>query len=198
MYLTDDSGTGIQQRMSHVNTMADTVLVNASPEDLRAILRNMLSSKTPGLVSAFITSTRTRLCQRSGAAEGILSPFSECGAIAPQTLKSLTRARLMYGSGLGFASLPLLAAIVRSTIGCRWSSESRVADALVVVDADIDQALQSCREEIQASGPVDYSTRRKVLDELTCALEDSRLDVDGWGGEFPFERAVFSAQDLKL
>ncbi|KAJ7113169.1 hypothetical protein C8R44DRAFT_676983 [Mycena epipterygia] len=198
MFLTDDP-VALQQKMGHVNMMADTVLVNASPEDLRAILRNMLSSKTPGLVAAFMMSTRARVCQRSGGVCGrILIPFSESGAVAPQVLENLTRARLLYGSGLGFASLAPLTEIVRSTIGHRWSDEGEVAHALVVIDADIAQALQSSREELQGAAPLDYSAGRQALGELAVALEASRLDVDAWGGEFPFERAVYSVLDFKL
>lgn len=107
----------------------------------------MLASKTPGLVSAFITSTRTRLHQRQSSSVGDWLKFelpfnSDTEALAPQLQATLTRARLFYGSGLGFASLPLLTAIVRSTIGARWIPEGGVANALVVVDADLDQALQ--------------------------------------------------------
>ncbi|KAJ6532893.1 hypothetical protein DFH09DRAFT_131404 [Mycena vulgaris] len=197
MHCTQTS-PALQQTMGHVNMMADTVIVNASPEDLRAILRNMLSSKTPGLVSAFLMSTRARLYQRTGAGELILHPFSESGVVAPQVRESLTRARLLYGSGLGFASLAPLIAIVRSTIGHRWAVEGEAAHALVVIDADIAQALQSCKDELQGSAAVDYSAERKVLGELAAVLEASQLDVDEWGGEFPFERAMCSVIDFKL
>ncbi|KAJ7479525.1 hypothetical protein FB451DRAFT_1556460 [Mycena latifolia] len=197
MYLTD-SVAALQQSMGHVNMMADTVIVNASPDDLRAILRNMLASKTPGLVAAFLMSTRARLCQRAAVADGILRPFSDSGAVAPEVLERLTHARLLYGSGLGFASLVPLAAIVRSTLGHRWAPEGEVENALVVIDADIAQALQSCKDELQGSPPGDYSAGRKAIAELAAALEASRLDVDEWGGEFPFERAVYSVLDFKL
>ncbi|KAJ7238268.1 hypothetical protein B0H12DRAFT_1237948 [Mycena haematopus] len=192
-----------QQTVGHVNMMADVVLVNASPEDLRAILRNMLSSKTPGLVAAFITSTRARLHQCGGCAHGTMAdlrkPFSDAGdAPAPQLLASLARARMLYGSGLGFASLEPLSAVVRSTVGHRWKPEGEVAHALVMADADIAQGLQSCKEELQGCATVDYAARRAALNELAAALEASRRDVDRWGGEFPFERAVYSVQDFKL
>ncbi|KAJ7641039.1 hypothetical protein FB45DRAFT_899321 [Roridomyces roridus] len=193
------------QRMGHVNTMADTVLINASAEDLRAILRSMLASKTPGLVSAFLTSTRTRLHQRTPSAAlhsknlQTLLPFDfEAGVLAPQLQETLTRARLLYGSGLGFDSLPLLTAVVRATMGVRWPAEGEVPHALVVVDADLDQALQSCREELQGDGPSDYSTAQNAVMDLADTLESIRLDVEQWGGEFPFERAIFSVRDLKL
>ncbi|KAJ7075297.1 hypothetical protein B0H15DRAFT_956626 [Mycena belliarum] len=190
-----------RQCMGHVNMMADTVLVNASPEDLRAILRSMLASKTPGLVSAFLASTHARLRLDQRRTIGpytlpFLSPDSD--ALTPQVLESLTRARLLYGSGLGFASLTPLTAIVRSTIGHRWEAEGEIAHALVVIDADIAQALQSCRDELLGSQSPEYSVGTTAMAELATALETSRLDVERWGGEFPFERAVYSVLDFKL
>ncbi|KAJ7641125.1 hypothetical protein FB45DRAFT_899493 [Roridomyces roridus] len=183
----------VQQRMGHVNMMADTVLLNASPEDLRAILRSMLASKTPGLVSAFMTSTRARLLYQQPAAGTTpvkCQPFSS--ETAPQLQSILTRARLLYGTS------PLLASVVRSTLGCRWPAEGTVADVLAVVDGDLDQALQSCREELTQGDIVDLTAARKAVGDLVAALESSRLDVDSWDGEFPFERAVYSARDLRL
>ncbi|KAJ7176169.1 hypothetical protein C8R43DRAFT_1118696 [Mycena crocata] len=200
MYLTANPCT-IQQPMGHVNMMVDTVLVNATPEDLRAILRNMLSSKTPGLVSAFLMSTRARLYQRSGRSERIATiPFTDAGRLAPELSESITRARLLYGSGMGFASLAPLTAIVRSTVGHRWAAEGDVAYALVVIDADIAQALQSCKEELQgeATLALDRVQGRKALNALADALAESRHNVEEWGGEFPFERAECSVQDFKL
>jgi hypothetical protein len=49
---------------------------------------------------------------------------------------------MLYGSGLGFASLQPLAAVVRSTIGHRWLPEGQIAYALVMADADLAQGLQ--------------------------------------------------------
>lgn len=112
----------------------------------------MLSSKTPGLVTAFMTSTHARLYQRSAVAD-LKQPFSDAGdAPAPQLLASLARARMLYGSGLGFASLAPLAAVVRSTIGHRWAPEGEVAHALVMADADIAQGLQ-VGSDMQAMSP---------------------------------------------
>jgi hypothetical protein len=43
---------------------------------------------------------------------------------------------------MGFASLSLLASIVRATIGLRWEDEGDMADFLAVIDSDITQAIQ--------------------------------------------------------
>lgn len=45
---------------------------------------------------------------------------------------------------------------------------------------------------------MDYVVGRAAVDELASALEASRRDVEAWGGEFPFERAVYSVQDFRL
>jgi hypothetical protein len=55
----------------------------------------------------------------------------------------LTRARSLYGAGLGFASLAVLSSIVRATIGLRWDDDGDMADILAVIDADIGQAIQA-------------------------------------------------------
>ncbi|KAJ6629812.1 hypothetical protein B0H10DRAFT_2160404 [Mycena sp. CBHHK59/15] len=184
--------------------MADTVIANASPEDLRAILRNMLSSRTPGMVSAFTLSTRARLyqCNLQSLPTTSGTPFAQsCDGMlkpAPPLVETLTRARLLYGSGMGFASLAPLAWIVRSTIGARWVEEGEIVNVFATVDTDIAQAIQSCTEELQETGAVDSVAARQAVGELHDALQASRADVDGWGGEFPFERAIYSVQHLRL
>ena len=66
----------------------------------------------------------------------------------------LTRARSLYGAGLGFASLGLLSSIVRATIGLRWDDDGDMADILAVIDADIGQAIQA-----SIASPIIYITR---------------------------------------
>ncbi|KAJ7826983.1 hypothetical protein B0H14DRAFT_2815908 [Mycena olivaceomarginata] len=104
---------------------------------------------------------------------------------------------MLYGSGLSFASLQPLAAVVRSTIGHRWLPEGQIVYALVMADADLAQGLQSCKE-MQGGAAVDYAAGSATLKELEAALEASWRDVEEWGGEFPFERAMFSVLDFKL
>lgn len=43
---------------------------------------------------------------------------------------------------MGFASLGVLASIVRASIGLRWEEDGVIADILAVIDADIGQAIQ--------------------------------------------------------
>jgi hypothetical protein len=130
----------------------------------------------------------------------------------------LTRARSLYGAGLGFASLGLLSSIVRATIGLRWEDNGDMADILAVIDADIGQAIQasiawpnyipytrpyrspsqSSKEEIEGGGVVDFTLAREAKNDLRCAVNDSLADVKSWGGEFPFERAASSIEYWKF
>jgi hypothetical protein len=59
-------------------------------------------------------------------------------------MENLMRARLFCGSGMGFASLDLLATIVRATVGARWDEDGEFADILAMIDTDIAQAIQVC------------------------------------------------------
>lgn len=43
---------------------------------------------------------------------------------------------------MGFASLGILASVIRATIGLRWDNDGDMADVLAVIDADVGQAIQ--------------------------------------------------------
>ncbi|KAJ7289357.1 hypothetical protein C8J57DRAFT_1430216 [Mycena rebaudengoi] len=188
--------------LGHVNLMADTLIANANVDDLRAIVRSMVASATPGIATALTSAARDRLQQTNAKS----LPNSSClfttyGLdVAPtqQLHELLKRARALYGSGMGFASLGLLAFAVRSTIGLRWELDGEVAEILAVIDADVAQAIQSCKEEKEAGRIGDYTFARKVLSELRCAVDASFGDVEEWGGEFPFERASSSLEYWKI
>jgi hypothetical protein len=115
---------------------------------------------------------------------------------------------------MGFASLGILASVVRATLGIRWEEDGEMTNALAVIDTDIGQAiqvsvnvpaalthltwLQSSREEIESGRIADFGAAREALDTLRSAVKDSFQDVAAWGGEFPFERASFSIEFLKV
>jgi hypothetical protein len=44
---------------------------------------------------------------------------------------------------MGFASLGILASIVRATVGIRWDEGGDMAEVLTEIDADIGQAIQA-------------------------------------------------------
>lgn len=43
---------------------------------------------------------------------------------------------------MGFASLGVLEAIVKATIGLRWEADSEISELLALVDVDISQGIQ--------------------------------------------------------
>ncbi|KAF8147886.1 hypothetical protein B0H34DRAFT_278029 [Crassisporium funariophilum] len=189
--------------LGHVNLMVDTFIANATADDLRSIVRNLLATGPPGVAPAFTNAARSRLRQTS---KSLPSPYhlfqkqtrDKPSAPLPHLHDVLTRARSLYGAGLGFASLGLLASIVRATIGLRWEDDGDMADILAVIDVDIGQAIQSSKEEIEASRVVDFASAREARNELRCAVNDSLADVNSWGGEFPYERAAASIEYWKI
>ncbi|KAJ7358436.1 hypothetical protein DFH08DRAFT_770284 [Mycena albidolilacea] len=186
----------IRPVLGHVNLMADTLIANANLDDLRAIVRSMVASATPGIATALTAAARDRLQQTNARCHpGTYNLFTTYGAHVtptPQLQDVLKRARALYGSGMGFASLSVLGSAVRSTIGLHWDGEGDVADILAVIDADIAQAIQSCKEEVEAGRVGDYTSARKALADLRSTVDASYADVETWGGEFPFERAASS------
>jgi hypothetical protein len=146
--------------------MVDTFIANASPDEcvvpkhgymtntnhlrssLRSIIRNLLATGPPGIAPAFSNAARSRL--RQTISKPLPSPYSlfrrqtrdGYAVPLPHLQDVLTRARSLYGAGLGFLSLPVLASIVRATIGLRWEDDGDMADILAVIDADIGQAIQ--------------------------------------------------------
>jgi len=115
---------------------------------LRSITRNLLATGPPGVAVAFSNAARSRLRQTS--MKSLPPPYTlfrkeSRGSLAspsPQLQDALARARSMYGAGLGFSALSLLALIVRATIGLRWEEDGDMADILTIIDADIGQAIQ--------------------------------------------------------
>ncbi|KAL0953076.1 hypothetical protein HGRIS_007276 [Hohenbuehelia grisea] len=189
--------------LGHLNLMVDTFIANATIEDLRATIRGMLVSGLPGVSATFCTLARERL-QQGGAPPSVgVSYFATTmpgGSVRPthRLHDALARARSFYGAGLGFNSLEVLSSIVKSTVPLRWESEGEMADIMVVIDADIGQALQSCREEIEAGRVKDAEYARSALQNLRRAVETSHAEVEFWGGEIPFERASTSIEFLKI
>ncbi|KAF8956848.1 hypothetical protein BDZ97DRAFT_146393 [Flammula alnicola] len=190
--------------LGHVNLMVDTFIANATPDDLRSIMRNLLATGPPGVAPAFTTAARSRL--RQTITKPLPNPYSlfrkqardTPAAPLPHLHEVLTRARSLYGAGLGFSSLTVLASIVRATVGLRWEDDGDMADILAVIDADIGQAIQSSKEELEESRVVDFASAREAKDGLRGAVNDSVVDVRSWGGEFPFQRASASIEYWKF
>lgn len=96
----------------------------------------------------FTTTARSRLCQTNAKCppnpSTLFTRRQSDGGITPtpQLTEALARARSLYGAGMGFASLGVLEAVVKATIGLRWEAGSEMSEILALVDADISQAIQ--------------------------------------------------------
>ncbi|KAJ3553697.1 hypothetical protein NM688_g3473 [Phlebia brevispora] len=171
---------------------------------LRAIVRGMLSTSPPSVTATFITAAQRRLLQTNAAlpppADALFTRKPETGKVVPtaELRAVLTRARTLYGSGLGFASLRVLAQPVRATTVFVWEDGSDMEAVLAEIDADISQALQSSREEIDGGRVVDIASARAAISDLKSAVRESKLAVENWGGVYPFERAEATLEFWKL
>ncbi|KAG1835781.1 hypothetical protein F4604DRAFT_1853211 [Suillus subluteus] len=128
------------------------------------------------LAAAFTAAARSRLRQTSARRIATTNELDN----------ALARARSLYGAGMGFASLGILSSIVKATRMAQW------ADVLAVIDADISQAMQSCKEELEGGRVSDTAVPQEAIGNL-CAR-----DVEIWGGEFPFDRASNSIECWKF
>ncbi|KAF9462856.1 hypothetical protein BDZ94DRAFT_1219232 [Collybia nuda] len=194
----------VRPALGHVNLMVDTFIANANVDDLRSITRSLLATGPPSFVADFTNTARSRLRQTN--AKAVPSPYSlfirqthnSPAAPTQQLHDTLLRARSLYGAGMGFASLGVLASIVRASIGLRWEDNGVIADILAVIDADIGQAIQSSKEEIEGGRVSDISSAREIVNDLRGAVSESLADTKSWGGEFPFDRASWSIQYWKI
>ncbi|KAG6332619.1 hypothetical protein ID866_6472 [Astraeus odoratus] len=197
--------------LGHVNLMVDTLIANATIDEqvisvtiLRAITRSLLASGSPSLASAFTDAARTRLRQTSAKrianTNGLFETTMDGIHVVPTSNLDhvLARVRSLYGAGMGFASLGLLATIVKATVGLRWERDGAMAAKLAVIDTDISQAIQSCKEELESDRVNDLTNARETVSKLWLSVQESLGDVENWGGEFPFERAVNSVEYWKI
>ncbi|KAH8093120.1 hypothetical protein BXZ70DRAFT_440717 [Cristinia sonorae] len=189
--------------LGHVNLMVDTLIVNANIDDLRAIVRATLASSPPAMAGTFTAAARTRLLQTNAVLPphpGNLFGTRADGSIVPtpELRAALVRARALYGAGLGLASLKVLALVVRATKGHRWEESGEMENTFSDIDADISQALQSTREELDGGRVADMTKARETLRELRASIQESQQEVKSWGGSFPFERAAATLEFWKL
>lgn len=171
---------------------------------LREILRSTLAASPPAVAITLTAAARHRLIQTkavlpppSGAffvarsSDGVTEPTAELTNV-------LSRIRALYGAGLGFASLEILAVVVRATIGIHWEDGSDLEGIFASIDADISQAIQSSREEWESGRVTDIETARVAISALRSALEESRLTVEASRGGYRFEQGEFALDFWKI
>ncbi|KAH7882586.1 hypothetical protein F5I97DRAFT_1906385 [Phlebopus sp. FC_14] len=185
-------------------SQVDTLIANATIDDLRAITRNLLATGTPSLAASFTAAARSRLRQtnakRIATTNGLFATgIDGIHAVpTPELQNVLARARSLYGAGMGFTSLIVLAMVVKATVGLRWERDGVMADSLATIDADVSQAIQSCKEELEGGRVNDLAAAREAINKMRAGVEDSCRDVEIWGGEFPFDRAANSIECWRI
>ncbi|KAG6848843.1 hypothetical protein H0H93_013563 [Arthromyces matolae] len=188
----------------HRNLMVDTFIANANVDDLRSIVRSLLATNSPGLASSFTNAARSRLGQTDS--KTCVNPYALFTHQSPTMYAAptqylhdvLIRARALYGAGMGFASLKVLTSIVRASVGLQWDEDSDLATLFAFIDADIGQAIQSSKEEIEGGRVGDWGAARETIDDLRRVVKESKKDVQTWGGEFPFEGTISSLEYWKI
>lgn len=173
---------------------------------LRTIVRSMLATSPPTVSASFVASARQCLgqtLQKSAARQAVLFETTEqdgeYDVKASAKLKGLLAySRSLYGAGMGIDSIDILTGIVRASSSLRWEPNDTVVDDLATIDADISQAVQSCKEELAGGHVRDITVARAALRKLRCSLADCRAEVESWGGEFPFSRGSSNADCLQL
>lgn len=184
----------------------DTYLANSDLEDLRAIVRSLLATGPSGTTSCFTSLARTRVQTTtprklpSPNTLFIVDPSTGLAAPTKSLYDTLARARGLFGVGLGFESLPVLTNIIRRMTPLRWEEETEMETALCILDADVAQAVQSCREQLLCPGDLvpDLDAARQTVASLRAALRDCEQAVEAWGGEYPLEKSDMSIKGWKF
>ncbi|KAI0329199.1 hypothetical protein GY45DRAFT_1325298 [Cubamyces sp. BRFM 1775] len=190
--------------LGHVNLMVDTLIAHAQPNELRAFLRDTLGSTDPSVTGALLVAARLYLDKTNATAlpaTGTLFVQSADGGVweATEDLHAtLKRSRVLYGAGMGLAALAVLTEVVKSAVGLRWEEGSPLEEDLAKVDEDLTQAIQSAKEEIDGGRAPAVEQVKTVHDALRKALLEDWKEVEGWGGDFPFGRALPSVELWKL
>ena len=80
--------------------------------------------------------------------------------------------------------------MIQATFPLRWTASDRdpLLEALAIVDCDISQAVQSCKEQIVGGNLDSEALAGAALEELYQALGESKRQTAAWGGEFAFDR----------
>ncbi|KAH9913207.1 uncharacterized protein B0H18DRAFT_1050295 [Fomitopsis serialis] len=180
--------------LGHVNLMMDTFIANANAEDLRAIVRGMIATSPPASASSLASLARRRLVQTGAPSvpspDGLFISDTSRGLSAPtdKLRQVLSRVRALYGAGLGFASLKILAVIVKAAEGVKWMEGSELETLLAAIDVDISQAIQSCKEEADSGRVTNLAFGRAAVNELRAAVKGNRMVVVSGVGGYQFEQ----------
>ncbi|KAG8754144.1 hypothetical protein FRC14_005353 [Serendipita sp. 396] len=197
---TTNTNPGAQPQVRHVNLMVDTIITNVASDDIRTLVRALLSSSPAHVTDQFCSLAKSHLHHMPippapGALELFTSDPEPTPTPAFETV--LARARARYGAGLGSSSILVLLPIVDLAGSIQWREGSAVEDALSIVDCDIAAALLHAKEELAQQGETAQEAR-DALTRLRSSLETVEEKVEDWGGDFPFERSQDAITSMQL
>lgn len=173
------------------------------PTSLRAIIRAHLVNGPVGTASSFTENARKRLrtsaVTRANSNSAVFTMTLDRKITPTESFQeTLAAARTLMGVGLGFEALSILTPIVRSAQEFKYEPDSALHEALIWVDSDIAQAIQSCQEQIRDNLVEDQGAAETAIRELRGALNRCRETIKVWGGEFPFEKGDLAVQSFPL
>ncbi|KIM32085.1 hypothetical protein M408DRAFT_14629 [Serendipita vermifera MAFF 305830] len=192
-------------QVRHVNLMVDTIITNVASDDIRTLVRALLSSSPAHVTDQFCSLAKAHLNHipipppPRGPELFAIPPSSDEEELKPtpafETL--LARARARYGAGLGVSSIQVLLPIVEVAATMPWTEESAIEESLAIVDSDIAAALLNTKEETGAGGEAG-ARAIGVLRKLRDTFEIVKEKVEARGGDFPFERSEDALSSLEL
>jgi hypothetical protein len=171
---------------------------NDRPHSLHAFIRSCLASGGPELAANFREAARNHLREtylRNPPQDAVFFVKVDSAVVpTPDLNNALAQACTLFGAGLGFASLGILA----SSIGLKWMPNSEMSDTLAVMNIDICLALQvsfpfgrqffppnsfsqSSREELD-HGWADLSMVHTAIADIHSAVKSSFEDTKQWKG----------------
>jgi hypothetical protein len=181
--------------------MVDTIITNVASDDIRTLVRALLSTSPAHVTDQFCSLAKAHLHHMPippapPVPDLFTTTTSPEPAPTPAFESLLARARARYGAGLGASSILVLLPIVDAAATIQWTEESPIEDALSIVDCDIAAALLTAKDEVKQDG----DTARQAVDALArlrASLETVQEKVRVWEGDFPFERSLDALDSIE-
>jgi hypothetical protein len=194
--------------------MVDTIITNVPSDDIRTLVRLLLSSSAPNVTETFCSIAKSHLDHSTPPPSStarqpdFFTPPPDAHP-TPAFESTLAKARARYGAGLGSASIRVLLPIVdlASSGELKWSEGSEgseLEEALSIVDCDIAAAVPYVQRELQRTGATTAEGEEQIAEELarrhnsaveTLKVLKEKLDrVESTAGDRgcdnPFERSL--------
>ena len=191
--------------------MVDAIITNIPSDDIRTLVRLLLSSSTPNVTETFCSLATSHLDHSTPPLSSInrqpdfFTPPPDTHP-TPAFESTLAKARARYGAGLGSASIRVLLPIVdlASSGALKWSEGSELEEALSIVDCDIAAAVPYAERELRRTELTTAEGEERVAEELARrhksavetlrVLKEKLLRIESAAGDRgcdnPFERSL--------